>query len=136
MAEFTLVPGGQDNYDISFVDGLNLPISIIPSDTSCAAPKCNVDINPKCPDDLAVRDANGVTIGCKSSCLATGRSDYCCTGDHSTAETCPETNIPSWNLFHSNCPDAYAYAYDEHNGVLKTCNRNGASPDYTVTFCP
>lgn len=30
LAEFTLVPDGQDVYDISNVDGFNLPVSITP----------------------------------------------------------------------------------------------------------
>ncbi|CAO1636864.1 unnamed protein product [Jaminaea pallidilutea] len=136
LAEFTLVPGGEDNYDLSFVDGFNLPIAITPSNTACAAPTCNVDINAQCPASLTVADSNGAAIACKSSCLATGRSDFCCTGSHDTADTCPPNGIPSYSLFHGNCPAAYAYAYDERTGVLKTCNRNGASPDYQVTFCP
>ncbi|CAO1620958.1 unnamed protein product [Sympodiomycopsis kandeliae] len=136
VAEWTLVPGGQDNYDVSNVDGSNLPMTITPSDPSCAAPSCPVDLNANCPSDLAVRDANGAIIGCYSSCKKYGRPQDCCTGDHNTAETCPQSGVDRYSYFHDNCPQAYAYAYDEHNGVLKTCNRNGQSPDYTLTFCP
>lgn len=35
-----------------------------------------------------------------------------------------------------NCPDAYAYAYDESSGTaLWTCD-SGLNADYTLTFCP
>lgn len=136
LAEFTLVPGGEDNYDLSFVDGFDLPIAINPSNAGCAAPICNKQLDASCPDNLRVYDSNGGVVGCKSSCLATGRSDYCCTGAHNTADTCPPDGIPSYSYFHDNCPDAYAYAYDERTGVLKTCPRAGSTPDYTVTFCP
>ncbi|KAF5385532.1 hypothetical protein D9757_006730 [Collybiopsis confluens] len=35
----------------------------------------------------------------------------------------------------SNCPDSYAYAFDESSGTaLWTCSNIAA--DYTVTFCP
>lgn len=34
------------------------------------------------------------------------------------------------------CPDAYAYAYDESSGTaLWTCDSN-LSSDYTLVFCP
>ncbi len=35
-----------------------------------------------------------------------------------------------------NCPNAYAYAYDESSGsALFTCDAALAA-DYTITFCP
>ena len=36
----------------------------------------------------------------------------------------------------SNCPNSYAYAYDESSGTaLWECN-SSLEADYTVTFCP
>ena len=36
----------------------------------------------------------------------------------------------------SNCPDSYAYAYDENSGTaLWSCGQEYNS-DYTITFCP
>ena len=33
-----------------------------------------------------------------------------------------------------NCPNSYAYAYDESSGTaLWTCDK---AADYTITFCP
>ena len=35
-----------------------------------------------------------------------------------------------------NCPNAYAYAFDESSGTaLWTCD-SGLNADYTLTFCP
>lgn len=136
LAELTLVPGGMDNYDLSLVDGFNLPIAIRPSAPDCLAPTCGADINAKCPDNLAITAAGGRVVACKSSCLATGQPDYCCTGPHSEPATCSPEGNPSYGVFKQLCPDAYAFAYDEMTGVLKTCKRTGAAPDYTVVFCP
>lgn len=136
LAEFTLVPGGQDNYDLSLVDGFNLPVAIQPSAVGCPAPVCSKDINADCPADLDIQGSNGVVVACKSSCLATSSHEFCCTGAHSTPDTCSPKGNPSYEVFKRNCPDAYAYAYDEGSGCLKTCRHEGAAPDYTVVFCP
>ena len=35
-----------------------------------------------------------------------------------------------------NCPNSYAYAFDEPSGTaLWTCD-SGLAADYTITFCP
>jgi hypothetical protein len=60
--------GGQDFYDVSNVDGSNLPVKI-ENNKGCPTPSCGVDLNQGCPDDrLKVRDGNGATIGCLSAC--------------------------------------------------------------------
>ncbi|KAI9605275.1 hypothetical protein H4Q26_003256 [Puccinia striiformis f. sp. tritici PST-130] len=71
LAEFKLNgDGGQDFYDVSNVDGSNLPVRIT-NNKGCPTPACPNDLNPGCPDDrLKVRDGNGVTIGCLSACQA------------------------------------------------------------------
>jgi hypothetical protein len=69
LAEFKLNgDGGQDFYDVSNVDGSNLPVRIS-NNKGCPTPSCGVDLNPGCPDDrMKVRDQNGITIGCLSAC--------------------------------------------------------------------
>ncbi|KAG0144744.1 hypothetical protein CROQUDRAFT_659554 [Cronartium quercuum f. sp. fusiforme G11] len=143
LAEFKLNGAGNtDFYDVSNVDGSDLPVRI--SNTkNCPVPTCGVDLNPNCPDDrLKIRDSNGVTIGCLSACQAnldgnSGNSANCCTGSHSTAATCPSSGVQYYNYFKTNCPNAYAYAYDEGSeSSLWTCSANGGGSDYTVTFCP
>ena len=45
--------------------------------------------------------------------------------------------MSTYDIFaENNCPNAYAYAYDESSGTaLWTCDSN-LRADYTVTFCP
>lgn len=45
LAEFTLnTAGNTDNYDVSYVDGFDFPLSITVSNTSCAQPTCEADV--------------------------------------------------------------------------------------------
>jgi hypothetical protein len=54
LAEFTLAGGGGDDfYDVSLVDGYNLPILVEPAGgatgaTTCAAAGCTADLNERC----------------------------------------------------------------------------------------
>ncbi|KAL3652163.1 hypothetical protein CASFOL_001844 [Castilleja foliolosa] len=65
------------NYDVSLVDGFNVPVSI-----SMGAVGCDVaDMNVCCLDSLTVR-SGGKVVGCKSVCLVTEADKYCCTGEH------------------------------------------------------
>ncbi|KAK6916995.1 Thaumatin family [Dillenia turbinata] len=122
--------GNQDFYDISLVDGFNVPISMTPSDGGCSATSCPADINAACPPELAVKGADGSVIACKSACLAFGDPQYCCTGDHNTPETCSPTQYSE--IFKTQCPQAYSYAYDDKSSTV-TCPSGG---NYVVTFCP
>ncbi|KAI3796884.1 hypothetical protein L1987_39571 [Smallanthus sonchifolius] len=130
LVEFTLADAsGKDFYDISLVDGFNLPVSVVPQG-DCQAISCPADINSQCPTDLAVNDGSGGTIGCKSACVQFNEPQYCCTGAYSTPQTCPPTN---YSMFFKNlCPDAYSYAYDDPSSTF-TCN---TGPNYDITFCP
>ncbi|KAM7523112.1 hypothetical protein LguiA_013014 [Lonicera macranthoides] len=133
LAEFTLVPNGQDTYDVSNVDGFNMPLSITPqggAGDKCTTTSCGVDINADCPKELAVPSANWGTIGCKSACVAFNTPQYCCTESFNTPQTCPPTNYSMY--FKQKCPQAYSYAYDDQTSTF-TCT---GSPNYAITFCP
>ncbi|KAG6395054.1 hypothetical protein SASPL_145645 [Salvia splendens] len=76
LAEFTL-DSPEDFYDVSLVDGFNIPISIIPSGGSgnCSAVECSSNLNLQCPEQLQVRvNGGGDTVACKSACLAFGQA--------------------------------------------------------------
>ncbi|KAI3470767.1 hypothetical protein Pfo_027430 [Paulownia fortunei] len=132
MVEMTL--GTSTNpmhyYDVSLVDGFNLPVSMIPvgGGIGCGVAACEADVNVCCPESLAVR-RGGKVVGCKSACLATRADKYCCTGEYGSPKTCKPTAFA--NLFKAICPRAYSYAYDESSG-LKTCR----AKRYVITFCP
>ncbi|CAG2102931.1 unnamed protein product, partial [Medioppia subpectinata] len=89
LAEFTLNgAGGQDFYDVSLVDGYNLPIRIRPiagtyrksggGHYDCGDAGCTSDLNARCPAELAVRNGAGATIACMSACMKFNTDEYCC----------------------------------------------------------
>ncbi|KAK9079017.1 hypothetical protein SSX86_000686 [Deinandra increscens subsp. villosa] len=131
LVEFTLAdPSGKDFYDVSLVDGFNLPVSVVPQGGCSTSADCPVDINAQCPAELALKDGSGGTIGCKSACVAFNTPEYCCTGDHNTPQTCPATNYS--RFFKNLCPKAYSYAFDDPSSTF-TCT---AGANYDITFCP
>ncbi|KAK6946407.1 Thaumatin family, partial [Dillenia turbinata] len=129
LVEFTL--NGDKNldfYDVSLVDGYNLPVLIVPRGGiggGCAATGCLVDLNSACPNELRVGDG----MACKSACEAFGEDQYCCSGSYSTPETCSPSAFSLY--FKHACPRAYSYAYDDKTSTY-TCE--GA--DYLIIFCP
>ncbi|XP_019414009.1 PREDICTED: thaumatin-like protein 1b [Lupinus angustifolius] len=127
LAEFTLGTIGQDFYDVSLVDGYNLPMIVEGSggSGSCASTGCTSDLNLQCPAELKVEGGGA----CKSACEAFGSPEYCCSGAYGSPGTC-RPSIYS-QMFKAACPKSYSYAYDDATSTF-TCS--GA--DYTITFCP
>ncbi|EPS64190.1 hypothetical protein M569_10590, partial [Genlisea aurea] len=117
-------------YDISLVDGFNLPVSMRPVEGApgCGIASCETDINACCPSALEVR-AGGKVVGCKSACLAMQSAKYCCTGEYSSPERCRPTVFS--HLFKAICPKAYTFAFDDASSLNK-CNASR----YLITFCP
>ncbi|CAK8571463.1 unnamed protein product [Lathyrus sativus] len=133
LVELTVASnGGQDFYDVSNVDGFNVPMSVTPQGGSgdCKTSSCPANINLVCPSDLQVRGSDGSVIACKSACLAFNKDQYCCRGAFNTEQTCPPTNYST--VFKNQCPLAYSYAYDDKTSTF-TCS---STPDYAITFCP
>ncbi|TKY70307.1 Thaumatin protein 1 [Spatholobus suberectus] len=118
LAEFALnSTGGLDFFDVSLVDGFNLPVKVEPRGLtgagSCRASGCVKDLNVACPEDLKViRD--GECVACKSAC----QGDAC-------------NSSSSLQFFKSACPRARVHAYDHGSFACAS-----AHYIYTVTFCP
>jgi hypothetical protein len=134
LAEFTLDgSGGLDFYDVSLVDGYNLPMLVVPqggTGGNCTTTGCVVDLNGECPSELSVTDSEGDgVVACKSACEAFGDSKYCCSGPNATPDTCSPSSYSE--IFKKACPHAYSYAYDDKTSTF-TC----AGADYLITFCP
>ncbi|KAA8547510.1 hypothetical protein F0562_003939 [Nyssa sinensis] len=127
LAEFTLGSGSRDFYDVSLVDGYNLPMVVDVSGGSgaCASTGCAVDLNRRCPTELRV----GKGEACKSACEAFGSPEYCCKDAYNSPSTCTPSLYSQ--MFKSACPRSYSYAYDDASSTF-TCT----DADYTVTFCP
>ncbi|CAI0376253.1 unnamed protein product, partial [Linum tenue] len=127
LVEFTLNGAdGLDFYDVSLVDGYNLPMLVFPQKVTrggCGATGCLIDLNGACPKELKV------VAPCRSACEAFGDPRFCCADAYATPETCS----PSvYSLFFKHaCPRSYSYAYDD-----KTSTYTCANTDYTIVFCP
>ncbi|TVU10099.1 hypothetical protein EJB05_43607, partial [Eragrostis curvula] len=135
LFEVTLAKGGgaaddQDFYDVSLVDGYNLPVVAIPrarQGGACNTTGCMADLNRSCPKELQV-DCGGGAIACRSACEAFGQDRYCCSGAYGTPDACHPTVYSS--IFKNACPRAYSYAYDDRTSTF-TCKAD----DYTIAFC-
>ncbi|XP_059653427.1 pathogenesis-related thaumatin-like protein 3.5 [Cornus florida] len=127
IAEFTL--GELDYYDVSLVDGFNLPLVVTPLNGkgNCSAAGCDSDLRVNCPSELAFKP-NGKIIACRSACNVFNTDEYCCRGMYSNPITCLPTNYSK--SFKAACPAAYSYAHDDPTSIL-TCS----ATDYVVTFC-
>ncbi|CAM0141847.1 hypothetical protein VKS41_004453 [Umbelopsis sp. WA50703] len=138
LAEFTFEgSGNQDFYDLSMVDGFNLPIEIQPIGASqgstqyiCGSPICQT--LPTCPSDLTVLTTEGDLLSCQSDCSHYNEAQYCCTGAYGSSSTC--SGGPYAPMIKSACPDAYSYAYDDSTSTY-TCD-SGTATGYTITWCP
>jgi hypothetical protein len=142
LAEFTLsanAAAAPDFYDLSLVDGYNLPMAIAPVEgtyskrpgvaNDCLRPSCVSDLNATCPAELRLSDSAGKVIGCDSACDRLKTDEYCCAGAHDKPETCPPFSYSQ--TFKAACPTAYSYAYDDATSTF-TC----AGEDYAIWFCP
>ncbi|KAK9987802.1 hypothetical protein SO802_028041 [Lithocarpus litseifolius] len=133
LAEFTLNgDGGLDFYDVSLVDGYNLPMLVVPqkgTSGGCGATGCLVDLNGACPTELKVVARGTGSVACRSACEAFGDPRFCCSEAYATPDTCG----PSlYSLFFKHaCPRAYSYAYDDKTSTF-TC----PNADYLIIFCP
>ncbi|URE01955.1 thaumatin-like protein [Musa troglodytarum] len=125
LAEFSLASSsaGRDFYDVSLVDGYNLPV-LVEASRGCAAAGCVVDISQRCPAELRVGEA------CRSACDAFRKPEYCCSGAYASPATCRPTAYSE--VFKAACPKSYSYAFDDPTSTF-TCS---GGVDYTVTFCP
>lgn len=134
LAEFTLDgSGGMDFFDVSLVDGYNLPMLVVPqggSGNNCTSTGCLVDLNGPCPSELKVMSVGGENVACKSACEAFGKDEYCCAGAFNNPTTCKPSSYSM--LFKKACPSAYSFAYDDKTSTF-TCT---GVTNYVITFCP
>ncbi|CAO2821184.1 unnamed protein product [Amaranthus hypochondriacus] len=130
LAEFTLAK--LDFYDVSLVDGFNVPITIKPlnGQGNCSVAGCDQDLRKNCPKELAVKTAShgGKTVACRSACDVFNTDEYCCRGQYGNPSLCHPTYYSK--LFKQACPTSYSYAYDDPTSIF-TCT----AADYVITFC-
>ncbi|KAI3840686.1 hypothetical protein MKW92_012674 [Papaver armeniacum] len=134
LFEITMGKGDdKDFYDVSIVDGYNLPLIATPQTDigGCNATGCVYDLNLGCPKELQVvqRLNEAGVIGCKSACEAFGLDQYCCAGEFANPNTCRPSVYST--IFKRACPRAYSYAFDDGTSTF-TCK----AIEYNITFCP
>jgi hypothetical protein len=163
-AEINFDENGFDTYDVSAVDGFNVPITIEPvagtfiNNGPKDNPKyyCTVSGTPfdlKDPSifpstlnkKLVIKTNNvpqAVLSACQYSKYSTGNENpsYCCIGDYGTPETCkPDTwptDMRTDTFFKKYLPTAYSYAFDDHVSTYTCWSKDPATPSaYTVKFC-
>ncbi|MFD4560741.1 thaumatin family protein [Streptomyces sp. NPDC058469] len=138
LGEFTFdAYAGMDFYDVSMVDGSNLPMYINISHTTTVDPVsssgcykgvCTSDV--ACPTAMRAT-SGGQVVGCKPPCAAFGGDTYCCRGAWAGRDNCVPAKWPVdyTQVFKRAAPYAYSYAFDD--GATMPCK--GACY-YKVTF--
>ena len=131
---------GLDFYDVSMVDGSNLPMYINITRSSagtkdkispdgCVPAGCTKPV--ACPKVLDVK-AGGTVVGCISACARLGTDQYCCRGQWSSRAACDPAKWPVdyAAVFKRAEPYAYSYVDDDATSVF-TCK---GVCDYRITF--
>lgn len=131
LVQVSLREGKPSIFDVSVVDGYNLPISVSPkpSNPNCSIEGCRKNINSICPEKLRVSDQSGNIVACKSACLAFNRDEFCCRNAYMLPKTCNASKYSK--IFKEACPSYISYAYDTPP-ALRDCDAR----DYAIVFCP
>jgi hypothetical protein len=141
LAEFNLLGWQNLSYwDISLVNGYNLPIAIYSDptglDPTCQFPPTTSGILATCPQELLYYADAPVSYnevaGCMSACDRYGDAKYCCTGGDNKPNKCGPSRFSK--PFKEMCPDAYTYAFDDATSTF--ASNTGPQYSFEVVFCP
>jgi Thaumatin family len=127
-----------DFYDVSMVDGSNLPMYIYPttghatkkvSVHGCVTAGCTSSV--RCPNVLKI-NYRGKYVACESACAKLGGDQYCCRGKWAPRAKC---NPRKWpvdyaRVFKRAEPYAYSYVDDDATSVYVCSGRC----DYHIVF--
>jgi len=142
--EFNFDADGVDYYDLSMVDGYNLPINIYPGDLVTANPisgpntqangkfyngtgivETYQDVNLLCPASLQVKDSMGRVVGCRSTCacyyddLGGCLPQPCCPGKDTNSDS-PTYNCTGYDNGTGCLPGEWGPEYANGAYVFKT----------------
>ncbi|KAL9157657.1 hypothetical protein ABFS82_08G019100 [Erythranthe guttata] len=135
LVEFTLqIDKKKPNfYDVSLVDGYNLPVHVSPrspaAESKCHIGGCSGNLKAACPAELQVVNGRGEIVACKSACLAFNLDSFCCRNEYGTPEKCRPSVYSK--MFKDACPSYFSYAFDAPPPLV-----NCAADEYVITFCP
>ncbi|KAF5753856.1 putative Thaumatin family [Helianthus annuus] len=121
LAEYALNQfNNLDFFDISLVDGFNVPMVFRPNSNGCTRGiSCTADINGQCHAELRALGE------CNNPCTVYKTDQYCCNFGN-----CGPTDLS--RFFKTRCPDAYSYPKDDQTSTF-TCP---GGTNYDVILCP
>nr|BCX99724.1 thaumatin-like protein [Zostera marina] len=121
LAEYALNQySNLDFFDISLVDGFNVPLEFQPTSGCNKWPTCSANLNNGCPGALQTSG------GCNNPCTVFKTDQYCCTNNYN----CQPTTYSKY--FKQKCPTSYSYPKDDPTSTF-TCP---GGTNYNVIFCP
>ncbi|KAL2331070.1 hypothetical protein Fmac_018651 [Flemingia macrophylla] len=129
LVELSTNESSGDFYDVSLVDGFNIPVSVVPTNSNCKSTGCTADLNAVCPTEMEVREKGNV-VACHNACAEINKDFFCCVGNYSTPKTCKPSLYAK--VFKEACPQAYSYPYDDNTSTFQCSNQT----NYNITFCP
>jgi hypothetical protein len=139
LAEYDLDAwDGLDFYDVSMVDGSNLPMYINVTKgkaakkvgpEGCVKAGCTKYV--ACPKVLQIKAGHKV-VACESACARLGTDQYCCRGKWSSRSACDPAKWPVdyARVFKRAEPYAYSYVDDDATSVY-VCK---GTCDYRIVF--
>jgi len=151
LVQFDVPEDGLSLYNVSLVDGFNLPIEMLPvgvampdPDGPCRAARCAASLEVGCPEPLRRYDEGGALAYCESICRACGACEGCNDCGDLGAAACGECSEVAdvccggmgcegnayTTVWTSLCPDALTFAGD---AAYVGCDQ---SADFDLTFCP
>ncbi|PIN05444.1 hypothetical protein CDL12_22022 [Handroanthus impetiginosus] len=117
-------------YDVSLVDGYNLPVDVYAvADGKCHIGGCWKNLKANCPRELRVVNSEGEVVACKSACLAFNLDAFCCRNEYGSPGKCKPSMYSK--MFKDACPNYFSYAFDTPAPLV-----NCAADEYVITFCP
>jgi hypothetical protein len=164
--EFNLNELGSDTdfYDVSLVDGYNIPMrmELTPGsfsngantnkDYDCTVSEANTDLLPLfAKSGLSTTKIGGYVsnnlVSIESACAYANANDpahipqFCCLGDYGPGKCDPSTwqpaDIRTAPFFKQYNPRAYSFAYNDPTSTFMCKNKDANTlTSYTVTFCP
>ncbi|KAL5716653.1 hypothetical protein ACHQM5_009788 [Ranunculus cassubicifolius] len=118
LAQFSVRTGINCNlasYDVSLVDGFNLPMTITPHEGNgvCPVVGCMADLLANCPSVFQVQcpPGSGRVVACKSGCGAFNSDELCCRNQYSNTDMCKPSVYSKF--FKNICPDTSTYPSDK-----------------------
>ncbi|KAK9677477.1 hypothetical protein RND81_11G145500 [Saponaria officinalis] len=130
---FSLINNNEDFYNVSVIDGYNLPLMVAPnveSDAGCDVIGCVFNLQKSCVAELAVLSNahnSSSIIGCRGLCNV---DKNCC--NYTTACHRLNLSIPPL-IYKKSCPRVCSFAFGDEASFI--CDGSKVST-YNITFCP